>query len=74
MDLKSAATSAGLTGRQIAERLGVTPATVSRWLSRKVIVPSECVRDLADMLLVDPTEILPPPRVTLENIKQKDAT
>lgn len=59
-NLRDAARERNLSGRQIAALLGVTPPTISRWFSRKVVVPAEYVGDLANLLGVDPMTILPP--------------
>ena len=64
MDLKKAAHDAGFSGREIAARLHVTGATVSRWLTRRIIVPSEHVMALAALLQVEPADILPNPTST----------
>lgn len=60
MDLKEAARRAGVRGRDISDRFAVDPGTASRWLTRKLDVPTKHVRDLADMLKVNPVDILPP--------------
>lgn len=65
MDLKAAAQNANLTGQQIALRLGLTPSTVSRWMTGQAVVPAEHIRDLANILGVDPVEILPEPTKTI---------
>lgn len=60
MDLKEAARRADLTGAEIARLLGVSEATVSRWLARKVVVPSKHIVDICLMLKVNANDILPP--------------
>jgi transcriptional regulator with XRE-family HTH domain len=64
MDLRLVAKRRGVTGRQIAATLGVTPSTVSRWLCGKGRVPHQYLRDLAAMLAIDPVDILPAPTRT----------
>ena len=61
MDLRAAARAAGVTGRQIAAVFGVSEPTVSRWLAGKWDIPTPYVRDLARLLNISPTAILPPP-------------
>ena len=58
MDLRKAADDAGVLGTQIAERFGVNPATVSRWLSGEVPVPSKHIRELSNILRVKPERVL----------------
>ena len=64
MDLRKVAASRGVSGRQIAAHMQVSHATVSRWLNRRVDVPPRHVRELASMLAIDPTDILPAPTRT----------
>jgi transcriptional regulator with XRE-family HTH domain len=60
MDLKEAARQVGLSGAEIARRMGMTEASVSRWLSRQNIVPAKHVKQLAELLHVRSDDILPP--------------
>lgn len=50
MDLRQQLKDSGLRQRDVAERLGVSEATVSKWLSRKQAVPSSMVLPLAAAL------------------------
>lgn len=60
MNLKDAAKEAGLSGADIARKMGVTEATVSRWLSRRDAVSPKYIKKLAKLLRVDLAEVLPP--------------
>jgi transcriptional regulator with XRE-family HTH domain len=59
MDLKIAASRAGISGIEIARQMGVTPATASRWLSRKQAIPDIQKRALAALIGVALDDLLP---------------
>ncbi|MBR0649533.1 helix-turn-helix transcriptional regulator [Roseomonas terrae] len=48
----------GIRQADIAARLGVSEATVSKWLARKQAVPVSAVLPLADILGVEPSKLL----------------
>jgi transcriptional regulator with XRE-family HTH domain len=48
--LKELRTAAGLTQKQLAERLGTTQQTVARWESNQTGIPSASLRDIATLL------------------------
>lgn len=50
MDLRQQLKASGVRQRDVAERLGVSEATVSKWLSRKQAVPASMVMPLASAL------------------------
>ena len=60
MKLKIAAIEAGVTGTEIADKLGLAASTISRWLTGETPVPSRYVRRLAQMLKIAPEQVLPP--------------
>lgn len=48
----------GLRQNEVAEALGVSEPTVSRWVNRGQDVPSRHIRPLADLLGVSPETVL----------------
>lgn len=59
--LKAALVNADMTGREIAERLGVSRGAVSKWLNRSLPVPDKHKREFAKLLCVTVDDLLPPP-------------
>lgn len=60
MDLIEASKKAGIRGVVIAGELGVAQSTVNRWLHRETPVPSKHVRRFAELLKIQPEQVLPP--------------
>lgn len=60
MDLIEASRKAGIRGVQIAGNLGVAQSTVNRWLHRETPVPPKHIRRFAELLGIEPEQVLPP--------------
>lgn len=61
MDLVEASRKAGIRGVVIAGELGVAQSTVNRWLHRETPVPPKHIRRFAQLLKIEPEQVLPPP-------------
>ena len=59
MDLKQTIREKKLRQCDIAEQLGVSQPTMSRWIHRGTDVPTKMVRPLADALGVSVEDVLP---------------
>ncbi len=62
LNLKAVAVQRNLTGKAIAAALQVSEFSVSRWLTRKQPIPDIRKRQLAELLGIDITDLLPPNR------------
>lgn len=60
MNLKIAAIQAGKSGKDISEKMRLSPSTISRWLSGETPVPTQYIRPLAKFLGINPLDVLPP--------------
>ena len=60
MDLQDIARARGLSQRSLSEDLGVSEATMSKWLRRDIIIPTLYLRRLSDRLGVRVDDLLPP--------------
>ena len=60
----------GLTQEQLAEKIGVTNKTVSRWETGKYLPPADLLLIMSDMFGVNINEILSGKRLTEEEYKQ----
>jgi len=58
MDLRQQLKASGVRQRDVAELLGVSEATVSKWLSRKQSVPAAMVLPLARVLGLSGEDVL----------------
>jgi len=58
MMLKEALRAKGITQAQLGEKLGRRQGTVGDWISRRKPIPDELVPQLAELLGVDPWELL----------------
>jgi transcriptional regulator with XRE-family HTH domain len=61
IDLKAQAVAVGVRQVRLAEMLGVTEATVSRWLNRKKPIPVEYLWPIALKLDVTLEDLVPRP-------------
>lgn len=59
MDLKKHAKGLGLKQKVLAAEMGVSEATMSKWINRGLVVPTPYLRQLADRLQVPVEELLP---------------
>jgi len=59
MSLRQVIRSSSLRQSEIAYRLGVSEASVSKWVNEKALVPTAYLRRLADMLEVTVDELVP---------------
>ena len=60
LNLKAVAVQRNLTGKAIAAAMDVSEFSVSRWLTRKQPIPDVRKRQLAELLGIDITDLLPP--------------
>jgi transcriptional regulator with XRE-family HTH domain len=58
MSLRKHLRDKGLRQRDVAQQLGVSEPTVSKWLSGKQIVPGNMVLPLAGAMQMDPEALL----------------
>lgn len=58
-DLKQILRDRGIRQKAVAERLGVSEATVSQWLGEQGRVPAEQARAIADKFGIEPELIRP---------------
>ena len=64
MNLRASAITAGVRGRDLAARFGVSHQTVSKWLRRVAPVPDGIKRDFAAAIGVTVEDLLPEPETT----------
>lgn len=60
MTLKEAFRNRQIRQAEAAEHLGVSDATVSKWVNGHEVVPPRLMRPLAELLCVDLDTIVPP--------------
>lgn len=59
MDLKQRVKERGLKQREIAEELGVSQGTLSKWVNREAVIPTSYLRPLSVLLDVAVDDLLP---------------
>ena len=59
MDLKKHRKDLGLKNKVLAAEMGVSEATMSKWINRAMVVPTQYLRPLSDALHVPIEELLP---------------
>lgn len=58
LSLRKIAKGRGLRQKDIADRLGMSEGTVSKWFNRSATIPTQFIGPLAEMLGIERSEVL----------------
>lgn len=58
LSLRKIAKGRGLRQKDVAERLAMSEATVSKWFNRGATIPTQFIAPLAEMLGLEPADVL----------------
>ena len=58
VELRAIARNRGLRQKDIADGLGVSEATISKWFQRRATIPTQFIEPLAALLDIKPAEVL----------------
>ncbi|WP_088364652.1 MULTISPECIES: helix-turn-helix transcriptional regulator [Acetobacter] len=59
MSLRAILKERGVTQAQLASQMGVSEPTISRWISRKALIPARMLRAVSQVLGVSLEELIP---------------